>query len=110
SQMQRVSYELGDDDNELIRKHWPYLDQMVDSEPEEAVLLDDVEDIRWRYLIKGANDKWEWQELWPLPNMDGLHPMKIPMPKSIELRIRFTDDTEVLRYYRTVINPLEAGE
>src|SRR5699024_1212850 len=70
SQMQRLSYAL--EEGELVRYHWPYLDQTVDMEPVRTVVATDVESIRWRYLMRGANNKWEWQELWPPLSMENM--------------------------------------
>lgn len=102
-QMQRLSYALEDD--ELIRYHWPYLDQTVDMEPIRTVLIEGVESIRWRYLMRGANNKWEWQELWPPLSMENLPPLQQPLPQSIELTLEFTEGGSLHRFFRTVTNP-----
>lgn len=103
SQMQRLSYAL--EDAELIRYHWPYLDQTVDMEPVRTVLIDGVESIRWRYLMRGANNKWEWQELWPPLGMENLPPLQQPLPQSIELTLEFAEGDSLHRFFRTVTNP-----
>lgn len=105
SQMQRVSYAF--EEEHLVRYHWPYLDQTVDMEPVRTVVADKVEEVRWRYLMRGANNKWEWQELWPPLSMENLPPLQQPLPQSIELTLTFTEGEELHRFFRTVSNPWE---
>lgn len=106
SQQQRVRYQL--EDKVLLRYHWPYLDQQVDAEPHATPLLEEVEKVRWRYLLPQQRNM-EWQELWPPLHLEQQHPLYQPMPVSIELQLEFADGSELKRYFRTVINPWVAG-
>lgn len=103
SQMQRLSYAL--EEGELIRYHWPYLDQTVDTEPVRTLVAEGVESVRWRYLMRGANNKWEWQELWPPLSMENVPPLQQPLPNSIELTLEFAEGETLHRFFRIVTNP-----
>ena len=57
---QRVAYRI--EDGELIRAQWPVLDPVVATEPDEVVVLDQLEQFLVRYLPAGATD---WVSEWP---------------------------------------------
>jgi len=78
--LERVSYRL--DGKKLKRESWRVLDQAQDSKPVELVLLDDVQDVRWRLLDKDR----AWQERWP-PEAAGSNTAPAPLPLAVELQI-----------------------
>jgi|SRR5699024_1735271 len=106
SQQQRVLYRL--EGNQLLRYHWPYLDQQVDAEPVATPLLEQVDKVRWRYLLPQQRNM-EWQELWPPLHLEQQPPLYQPLPVSIELKLEFSDGTQLQRYFRTVANPWATG-
>jgi general secretion pathway protein J len=59
STLQRVAYRL--EENKLIRQYWLSLDRTMSSEPESAVMLEGVKDVRLRFM--DANRSWHDQ--WP---------------------------------------------
>lgn len=105
SQLQRVTYAF--EENTLVRYHWPYVDRTVDTKAVRTELIDGVEKVRWRYLMQLPNDKWEWQEFWPLPQQDNVHPLKQSLPRSIELTLEFENGEQWHRFFRLVVNPWE---
>ncbi|UCC56333.1 MAG: type II secretion system minor pseudopilin GspJ [Gammaproteobacteria bacterium] len=59
STLQRVGYVL--EDRKLVRHSWLVLDRAQDSEPRQQVLVQDIVNVRVRYLDPENN----WQEQWP---------------------------------------------
>lgn len=102
SLMQRVEYLLVDD--QLRRRYWPVLDVMAGAEPLESVLLEEVESLEVRYLYQPLNGEMTWNEQWPEASLEGTAPLQMPLPKSVELEVIFTDGSFIHRYFRTVAN------
>ncbi len=94
SQLQRVAYSF--EDNQLIRLYWFHLDHLQTDEPVRRVLLNDVEDIRIRYLDK------EWLDSWPIqiPDSDTVVPS---LPRAIEITLKLKKWGEITRLYRVRI-------
>jgi general secretion pathway protein J len=59
STLERVAYRL-DDERRLVRASWRTVDRAQDATPSEVVVLEQVVDIRWRFLQGG-----EWRDTWP---------------------------------------------
>ncbi|MEL7025227.1 MAG: type II secretion system minor pseudopilin GspJ [Pseudomonadota bacterium] len=74
---QRIAYRF--EDGEVIRAQWPVLDPVVATVPQEAVLLDGVEQILFRFLGE-ADDSWS--EQWP-----PLNATTAPPPRAIEVQV-----------------------
>jgi len=79
--LERVSYRL--DGKKLKRESWRVLDQAQDSKPVELVLLDDVQEVRWRLLDKDR----AWQERWPPESAERNSNTPAPLPLAVELQI-----------------------
>lgn len=79
--LERVSYRL--DGKKLKRESWRVLDQAQDSRPVELVLLDDVQQLRWRMLDKDR----AWQESWPPQSNQSDTNTPAPLPLAVELQI-----------------------
>jgi len=97
SSLLRVGYRL--QENKLLRFQWKELDQAPNSEPRENMLIDNIDDIRIRYL----DDKAEWQEQWPPVNFasvdnDGSS-ITLPSPTAIEVILTLSDWGEIRRLY-----------
>lgn len=82
SSMERVAYFLEED--RLMRRSWRVLDRAQDSAVIDTELLDQVEDLRIRFLAEGD----EWQEAWPPPNIIQDNP---PLPRAVEIIIETRD-------------------
>ncbi len=85
SALQRVAYAVRD--KALLRYQWPTLDRAPDAEPREQTLLEDVDELRLRFL--DAAD--QWQERWPpagqaagQPGAPGQPGAEIP-PRAVEV-------------------------
>lgn len=63
SSMQRVAWQL--EDGTLVRYYWRHLDRSDNAEPLRQPLLDEVEEMRLRFL----DASMEWHEQWPPVNV-----------------------------------------
>ena len=90
STLQRVAYRL--EENKLIRQYWLSLDRTMSSEPESAVLLEGVKDVRLRFM--DANRSWHDQ--WPPL---GYSPADAPWvrPIAVEVTLDLEDWGELKR-------------
>jgi general secretion pathway protein J len=83
STLQRVAYRI--EDKKLIREYWLALDRTMSSEPESAVMLEDVKSVKFRFM--DANRTWHDQ--WPPL---GYSPADAPWVRPIA--VEFTLDLE----------------
>ncbi len=90
STLQRVAYRL--EDKKLIREYWLALDRTMTSQPESAVMLEDVKSIKLRFL--DANRTWHDQ--WPPL---GYSPADAPWlrPIAVEVTLDLEDWGELKR-------------
>jgi general secretion pathway protein J len=90
SALERVAYRV-DDEGRLLRASWRVLDRAQDSEPVEVVVLDRVEEARWRFL----DGKLEWQGRWPsqAASVSGVADPR--PPRAVELTLQLEDLGEV---------------
>ena len=104
SSLQRVAYYV--DEDKLIRASWPVLDRTGAIEPEEVVLLREVDTFQVRFL--GALDELEvnrdsqidrrfWQENW-IPDVSRPGTLAEP-PIAVEVRILVPQWGELERLY-----------
>lgn len=84
STLQRVTYRV-DDQQRLVREAWPVLDRAQDSEPTPTVLLDRVEEARWRFLDASL----QWQDRWPPTTIAGS--AGVEPPRAVELTLGTAD-------------------
>jgi general secretion pathway protein J len=91
SHLQRVAYKL--EDNTLTRLDWKHLDRAQQSEPHEAVLLDDVDSVELRYLDSDN----QWHPEWPPLNEPGSSGLTLV---AIEFKLVLKDWGELVRLYR----------
>ncbi len=95
SELQRVSYYL--DGDELKRLSWPTLDRTQANEPVETVLLGEVEDFEFRFLLQDG----EWQDFWP-PAADADAGVPGPaLPRVVEITLVTAHWGRVSRLFRT---------
>lgn len=83
STLQRVAYRI--EDKKLIREYWLALDRTMSSQPESAVMLEDVKSVKLRFM--DANRTWHDQ--WPPL---GYSPADAPWVRPIA--VEFTLDLE----------------
>jgi general secretion pathway protein J len=105
SNLERVAY-FRDDQKRLVRQSWRVLDRAQASEPVTLPVLDQVEEIHWRFL----DDQLQWQDHWP---PQGLSPQSAPAtqspppPRAVELTLRLTDIGEVRFLFSATNVPLQ---
>jgi len=90
SALQRVAYRL-DDENQLVRASWTALDRAQDTEPSLVVVLEQVEDIRWRFLQ--GND---WRDAWPPAGASGATLDEVPRAVEIVLTLKDLGEVRLL--------------
>lgn len=90
STLQRVAYRLEDD--KLIRDYWLALDRTMTSEPESAVLLEGVKEVKMRFMDPNR----AWHEQWPPL---GYSPADAPWvrPIAVEFTLELEDWGEIKR-------------
>ncbi len=82
STLQRVAWSW--EDQQLRRYVWQVLDRAQDSQPLEQVLMENIEDMRVRYLLAEE----DWKEQWP-PTIQDPDPDATPaaLPAAVEVTI-----------------------
>lgn len=90
SSLQRLRYQMNQD-NQLLRLHWTYLDRASGSEPNARVLLEGVESIDFRFLYQTSS----WQEEWP----DG-DATQNSLPRAVLVTLQLDDYDEITRILR----------
>jgi general secretion pathway protein J len=109
---QRLSYRIVD--HKLIRSTWRVLDRAPRSEPTDSVLLDNVDQMQWRFL----DAQMHWQTTWPISltgakvavtALTASNPLaSLPPPVAVDLRLR-TKDWGLLRFvFQTGIDAQQA--
>ncbi|MFC4307540.1 type II secretion system minor pseudopilin GspJ [Steroidobacter flavus] len=90
STLQRVAYRI--EEKKLIREYWLALDRTMSSEPESAVMLDNVKSVKFRFM--DANRTWHDQ--WPPL---GYSPADAPWlrPIAVEVTLDLEDWGELKR-------------
>jgi general secretion pathway protein J len=84
--LQRFGYRLRDGAIEQIV--WPVLDRAPRSHPDSFVVLQDVVELKLRYL----NGQNVWQSAWPLPDQAGI-------PQAIEMTVALKSGETVVRVF-----------
>lgn len=97
SELQRLGYRV--EDGALIRMSWQVLDQSQDPPLREEPVLDQIEEIRLRFL--GENE--EWVEVWPPA---GVAPQMAPLPRAIEVTLLLEDLGEIRRLVQLPPDPM----
>lgn len=90
--LERVAYRL-DDEGRLLRESWRVLDRAQDSEPASVAVLEEVTDLRWRFL----DGDLKWTDRWPAtPSIPGqsVAGSEAP-PRAVELTLELKDLGEV---------------
>lgn len=92
STLQRIAYRLRD--GRLWRLHWPVLDRGGPIEARETLLLDQVREIKARFL-----DREDWRDDWPPPAPVGQERKPDPdrLPRAVEISLTLEDWGEITR-------------
>lgn len=109
STLQRVAYYL--EGQQLVRASWPVLDRVGSAEPNEVVLLDDVEVFEVQFLDQVSQlrinrgielDRRFWADNWlaDVSQPDAV----IGLPAALVIRLQLSDWGEIERLY--VLPPL----
>jgi general secretion pathway protein J len=95
SELQRVGYLLRE--GKLIRQHLPELDTTAAVVLEERELLDQVDELRFRFM--DANGSLNWQCTWPTPIMQHSTPAELlrARPVAVEITLKLKDYGELVR-------------
>lgn len=101
SAMQRVHYRL--EEQRLLRRSWPVLDRSREEGYSEVTLLENVEEVRWRFLddtpVAGEDfEDLEWLEQWPDPSQLEVDP--VGLPRAVEMTLVSKDWGELRMIYR----------
>ena len=90
--LQRVAYRLRD--GQLWRLHWPVLDRGGLVEPRETPVLDQVRELRIRFLDQNAS----WRNDWPPPASDDSSQRDLDaLPRAVEISVTLEDWGEITR-------------
>lgn len=91
SGLERLGYRV--QDGQLLRLSWPMLDRADGSEPQSSLLIDEVRELRLRYLDRSG----QWYERWPPPGTPDANLGRLP--RALELRLELDDWGELRRLF-----------
>ena len=89
STLQRTAYRIEED--QLIRYHWNVLDRTVNNTPITTVMLEDVDNLAFRFLT--LNDEWVGE--WPPLTAQGAPVTSLP--RAVEIVLVLPDEGEITR-------------
>lgn len=107
SSLERIQYTFKD--RALHRSTWRAIDLPQKSEPVELVLLNNIEEVRWRFLDTGR----EWREQWPADARNraaGTSSATDPPPLAVEVTLVTKDWGETRFLFRTPQAGLVQGD
>lgn len=115
STVRRLGYFYDDDKKELMRRTWPVLDRASRTQPDDTLLLKNVDEVKWRFL----DESGQWQDGWPTQSalqtvagtgvaVSGASSRTPPPPLAVELTMR-TSDWGKLRWLFTYGLPRLSG-
>ncbi len=82
STLQRVAYDLNEEEERLVRITWTELDGAPEETALRTTLLEPVTELSFRYM----NDQGDWQRTWPpLQQSVGLN--QAALPKAVEVNL-----------------------
>lgn len=100
--LERVSYRLVE--RQLRRESWRVLDQSQDSKLVSLTLLEDVDELRLRYLASSR----EWSEIWPPLSNTGQVQLTTPAPLAVEITLQTKDWGETKFLFRLGLDAQQA--
>lgn len=93
SSLQRVAYHL--EEKTLMRSYWRVLDQAQDSRPIRMDLLNEVDEIKLRYL----DERLRWHEQWPPLDLLDMAPNQDTTLKAIEVTLNVVGWGHIIRLF-----------
>lgn len=103
SQLQRIGYALEDD--ELIRLSWPQLDGADELEARRRILIEQVEELQFRFM----NRDRDWVDEWP-PGGVGGEPALADLPLAVEITLVLSDWGTLLRIFPLTVTSVAANQ
>ncbi len=91
SRIQRVGYQLTEDN--LLRSSWGVLDRAQDTEPTGSEVLNDIDELGFRYFDLEQG----WQTHWPLDNEDA---SRLVLPAAVEVTLTLKDFGNIVWLFR----------
>jgi general secretion pathway protein J len=88
SSLERVAYRI-DDEQRLVRASWRAIDRAQNAPVAEAIVLEQVEELRWRFL-----EGDEWRDRWPPATAEGGAALGA-VPRAVEVTLLLKDLGEV---------------
>lgn len=103
--LERLSYRL--EDGALRRRSWRTLDIAQDAQTVDLVVLDQVTDLRWRFL----DENREWQTQWPaLNSTQSTRDAAVANPPvAVEITLKTRDIGDLRFVFRLGLDPLKLG-
>jgi len=89
--LERLAYRL--EETRLLRLHWDSLDGGGPTKPQETVLLDQVKEVKVRFM----DEEDTWQADWPPPSQD--EAFQEILPRAVEVSVTLTDWGEITRLF-----------
>lgn len=90
STLQRVAYQL--EDETLHREYWVVLDRTLTLEPVDVVLLEQVKEVKLRFLDANQN----WHDQWPPPGYSAPDAPRV-RPSAVEITLELADWGKIVR-------------
>ena len=90
STLQRVAYQF--EDETLRREYWVVLDRTLAAEPVSTVLLDEVSEVKLRFL----DGNQDWHDQWPPPGYSAPNAPRV-LPSAVEITLELTDWGKIVR-------------
>lgn len=90
--LQRVAWRI--EEGELLRYHWTVLDPTLSNEPVITQMMEDVDQILFRYREHGG----DWAEQWPPIGVEGSVAERI-RPQVVEVILTLEDEGEIRRFF-----------
>ncbi len=104
SEFLRVSYALKD--GVLVRSYWFTMDRAADTQPEQMLLLDDIESLEWIFWYNQNSIVLSSSE-WPIARTE-IQDSELSWPDLIEIKLKHKQFGEIVRRFPLI--PAVAGD
>lgn len=103
--LERVVWRYDDKNKRLLRETWRNLDRASDADPAQLVVLENLKDVKWRFL----DGSREWQQRWPVQAAPSVAGGDVPLPKAMEVTLTSADYGSVRWLFRPGVSPIPAN-
>ena len=106
--LERVVYRYDDRAHEFVRETWRVLDRADDKAPLKLVVLNKIDDARWRFMDASRT----WQDRWPpqcTTTATGPSSVSTLLPLAIELTLETKDFGKIVWLMRPGVQPAIAS-